>query len=270
MKQFTQKILFIGCGNMGSALVEGLCQDGWHRKMEFHLFDRISSRAEALSQRFNLKTAKPPFDGKQYHFIFLAVKPKDLPSVTPLLENLAGSTIVSLLAGTSINKVSEALPGAQGYVRIMPNLCVEVGEAVIPVVFSDTVPQEHREDLLFLLASLGWVFEVQEAEIDSLTALSGSGPAFVALFIEAMMDGGVKLGIPWEKSLKVAIQTVLGSALLLKKKALHPGEFRSRVASPAGTTIFGLHALEEGKLKSTVMKALEVSFNRAKSLTSEE
>jgi len=270
MNQPVQKILFIGCGNMGNALVEGLCSDGWHKKMEFHLYDKVSSRAEALAQRFGLKTPKPPLDGNQYRFIFLVVKPKDLPSVVPILKNPANSIIISLLAGTSINKINEVLPGARGYVRIMPNLCAEVGEAVVPVVFSENIPQESKEDLLFLLASLGWIFETQEAEIDLLTALSGSAPAFVALFIEAMMDGGVKLGIPWEKSLKVAIQTVLGSALLLKKKALHPGEFRNQVASPAGTTIFGLQVLEEGKLKSTVMKALEASFNRAKSLTPEE
>ncbi|MEI6157682.1 MAG: pyrroline-5-carboxylate reductase dimerization domain-containing protein [Atribacterota bacterium] len=124
--------------------------------------------------------------------------------------------------------------------------------------------------MLFLFSTLGWVFEAQENEFDMLTAVSGSGPGLAAIFIEAMMDAGVKIGLPWEKSLKLVLQTVLGTAVLLKARNIHPGVLKNQVSSPGGTTIAGLQELERAGFRGTVMDGVEAAYRRIKKTVPEE
>lgn len=147
-------------------------------------------------------------------------------------------------------------------VRLMPNLAVEVGEGVVPVCFSPGLDEDDQGEILFFLSSLGWVFEATENNLDYYTALSGSGPGFISVFIEALADGGVNIGIPWETSLKLALQTVGGTASLLKEKRCHPGVLKNQVASPGGTTIAGIRCLEDGGVRAAVMKAVETAYRK--------
>lgn len=254
-------ILFFGCGNMGSALVRGLVRDGWHRKYRFLLFDKVTERAQNLAASCGVTWVEDPLLYPP-RFVFFAVKPKDVREAALALASWREGVLVSVVAGVSVGEL-------KGYfsvpiVRMMPNLCVEVGEGVVPVHFSQEVPEECREELLFLLASLGWVFEVGEEELGSLTALSGSGPGIVARFIEGLMDGGVKIGLPWEKSLHLAVQTVLGTALFLKEKRMHPGVLKNLVASPGGTTIAGLQVLEKAGFSGILMESIEAAYRRVR------
>lgn len=258
-------ILFVGCGNMGSAMVRGLVRDGWHKKYCFYLFDRIEKKAQNLSDSLGLCWIQDPLLCSP-KFIFFAVKPKDVPEAAKSLSSLKEGVLVSVVAGVKTEELQKYFP-LHKIVRIMPNLCVEVGEGVIPVHFGRDMEESHREDLLFLLASLGWVFEASEEEMEVLTALSGSGPGLVALFIEGMMDGGVKIGLPWEKSLRVVAQTVLGTALLLKERGMHPGMFKNLVASPAGTTIAGIKVLERSGFRGILMESVEATYERVQELT---
>ncbi|MBC7218456.1 MAG: pyrroline-5-carboxylate reductase [Candidatus Caldatribacterium sp.] len=256
-------ILFFGCGSMGSALVRGLARDGWHKKYHFLLFDKVKERAQNLASSCGGTWVDNPllYPPK---FVFFAVKPKDVQEAAQNLSSWQEGVLVSVVAGVTVQELKEyfALP----VVRMMPNLCVEVGEGVVPVHFSPEVKEEDREELLFLLASLGWVFEANEEELGLFTALSGSGPGIVARFVEGLMDGGVKIGLPWEKSLRLAVQTVLGTALLLKEKGVHPGVLKNLVASPGGTTIAGLHVLERAGFGGILMESIEATYQRVQEL----
>lgn len=253
-------ILFFGCGNMGSALVRGLVRDGWHRKYRFLLFDKVAERAQSLAASCNVTWVEDPLLYPP-RFVFFAVKPKDVQEAALALSSWRGGVLVSVVAGVSVGELRRYFSAP--IVRMMPNLCVEVGEGVVPVHFSQEVSEEYREELLFLLASLGWVFEVEEGELGLLTALSGSGPGIVARFVEGLMDGGVKIGLPWEKSLRLAVQTVLGTALLLKERGTHPGVLKNLVASPGGTTIAGLHVLERAGFTGILIESVEAAYRRA-------
>jgi len=262
-------ILFVGCGNMGSALIQGLCRDNWHKKFRFFLLDQVAEKARSLASSLGLEWVDSLNNLETPRFVFLAVKPKDVKDALFSLQNFSQSVFISVAAGVKIKDLEKFLP-QQAVVRIMPNLCVEVGEGVVPVCFSPAVKTEEREDLLFLFSSLGWVFEAEEEDLDLFTALSGSGPGFIALFIESLADGGVKIGIPWEKSLKIATQTVLGVASLLKTRGMHPAQLKNWVASPGGTTIAGIKKLEEGAFRGLVMGGVEEAFKRAKNMGEEE
>jgi len=262
-------ILFVGCGNMGSALIRGLCRDNWHKKFRFFLLDQVVEKARTLASSLDLEWVENLNNLEAPRFVFLAVKPKDVKKVLLSLRNFSQSVFVSVAAGVKIKGLEELIP-QQAIVRIMPNLCVEVGEGVVPVCFSPMVKTEEREDLLFLFSSLGWVFEAEEEDLDLFTALSGSGPGFIALFIEALADGGVKIGIPWERSLKIATQTVLGVASLLKSRDMHPAQLKNWVASPGGTTIAGIKKMEEGAFRGLVMGGVEEAYRRAKNIEDEE
>ncbi|MEN3202458.1 MAG: pyrroline-5-carboxylate reductase [Atribacterota bacterium] len=259
-----KNILFFGCGNMGSALVRGLVRDGWHGKYHFLLFDKVRERAQDLATSCNVTWVEDPLLYPP-HFVFFAVKPKDVPEAASYLSSWREGILVSVVAGLSVKELKEYFSAP--IVRVMPNLCVEVGEGVVPVHFSQEVPEEHREELLFLFASLGWVFEAAEEELSLLTALSGSGPGIVARFIEGLMDGGVKIGLPWEKSLRLAVQTVLGTALLLKERRMHPGVLKNLVASPGGTTIAGLHVLERAGFGGILIESVEAAYRRITELS---
>ncbi|MGQ9472555.1 MAG: pyrroline-5-carboxylate reductase [Candidatus Caldatribacteriaceae bacterium] len=254
-------ILFIGCGNMGRALVKGLGQDNWHKKFRFLLYDLVPERSQSLAEELGVEQVVTP-EGLSPRFVFLAVKPKDVAGLANIISNFGDATFISVVAGISLQQWQEFLFPEVKVVRLMPNLCVEVGEGVVPFCFSDTVPQSEREELLFLLSSLGWIFETPEENFDCLTALSGSGPGLIAMFIEAMMDGGVAMGLPWEVSLKVALQTVLGTVVLLKTRGLHPAHFKNLVASPGGTTIAGIKAFEERGFRGMVMEGFEKAYER--------
>ncbi|MEN3185847.1 MAG: pyrroline-5-carboxylate reductase [Atribacterota bacterium] len=264
----TDSILFLGCGNMGSALVKGLWRDNWHKKFHFFLYDVLPERSQELANVLGLQNIEA-FDGLSPRFVFVAVKPGNVEEACKVLKLFQHTTFISVVAGFSLGRWQELLGKETKLVRLMPNLCVEVGEGVVPICFSESVPQEEREELLFLLSSLGWIFETQEENLGYFTALSGSGPGMIAMFIEGMMDEGVAMGLPWETSLKIALQTVLGTATLLKTKKLHPAHFKNLVASPGGTTIAGIKALEKRGFKGIVMEGFEEAYERLVALFAE-
>jgi len=256
-----ESILLVGCGNMGSALVRGLCRDHWHKKFRFLLYDAVEEKSAQLAQELKLESVKD-MEGISPHFLILAVKPKDVEVAFKIVNKFPQAIILSVVAGVNIHSLTQLFAHGGKIVRLMPNLCVEVGEGVVPISFSDALHSTEKEEILFLLSSLGWVLEVEERYLDYFTVLSGSGPALVALFIEGMMDAGVEMGIPWETSFKVALQTVLGTASLLKDKELHPAYFKNLVASPGGITIAGVRALKRHGFEGIVMEGFREAYKR--------
>lgn len=224
-------------------------------------------------------------------FVFLAVKPQVLENVlieiTPALQSRLSTRdpviLVSMAAGWSIDKIQRtlgiAVPSStfpefsnlqayrQPVIRIMPNTPALIGQGIIAITAAKEVPSERIDALQKILALAGIVDRVDETILDAVTALSGSGPAYVYLFIEALADGGVLAGLSHEKALRYAVQTVLGSAMMVKETAAHPALLKNMVASPGGTTIAGLAVLEKGALRGTIMAAVEAALKRAKELS---
>jgi len=264
-------ILVVGCGNMGSAMVRGLCLDKWNTKYEFLLYDTVHSKASLLATDLGLSALSTLREVQSEPFlVLLAVKPHQIESVCQELVGFQKSIFMSVAASISLERLQRYLGQNKPIVRVMPNLGVEVGEGVLAIGFNPLLTEENREDLLFLFSSLGWVFEADEKDFDQITALSGSGPGLTAVFVEAMMDAGVNIGIPWEKSLKLVIQTILGTATWLKTRNCHPGQLKNMVCSPGGTTIAGIQRLELAGFRGIIMDGIEAAYKRSKNIMVEE
>ncbi|GHU55568.1 pyrroline-5-carboxylate reductase [Spirochaetia bacterium] len=270
-------IACIGSGNMGNALMKGAAASIGGGNIGFSDTDKAKARAAAKSLKAVVYASNTEAAQKA-DYIFLAVKPQALGAVleeiAPVIQRrvTAGGAakkipaLVSMAAGWSIAKV-QAMAGAHvPVIRIMPNTPALIGQGMIALAASAEVPAGRIAELEKILSTAGDVDRVEEKYLDAVTGLSGSGPAFVYLFIEALADGGVRSGLPRDKALRYAAQTVLGSAAMVKETGKHPGELKDMVTSPAGTTIAGVAALEKGAFRGVVMDAVEAAWRRAKEL----
>jgi pyrroline-5-carboxylate reductase len=263
-------IVCIGSGNMGFALMKSVSGIAAGAKIFFT--DADIEKARNAADSLKAQTIESNAEAaKKGDYIFLAVKPQVLPQV---LSEIAGDAkerinagnppvIVSMAAGWSIKKIQAATSVKLPVVRLMPNTPALIGKGVIALAASPEVTSEKIQELKKVLEGAGFVDQLEESYMDAVTGLSGSGPAFVYLFIEALADGGVKAGLTRDKALKYAAQTVIGAAAMVQETGKHPGELKDMVASPGGTTIEGIAALEEGAFRGTVIKAVEAAYRRA-------
>jgi pyrroline-5-carboxylate reductase len=286
-------IACIGSGNMGSALMKGAVKILGAEHVGFT--DADQDKAQALAKEMGAKVYPSNYDAvKAADFVFLAVKPQVLGTV---LEEIAPAlrmrvdqqrpvTLVSMAPGWTIKKlqilldvgsvaklmgpdwseVNPTLTKPIPVVRIMPNTPALVSQGVITLAASSQVSEETLTELEKILGAAGMVDRIDENYMNAVTGLSGSGPAFVYLFIEALADGGVQAGLPRDKALRYAAQTVLGAAAMVKETGKHPGELKDMVTSPGGTTIAGVAALENGAFRGTVMNAVDAAYRRSKEL----
>ncbi|GHU70638.1 pyrroline-5-carboxylate reductase [Spirochaetia bacterium] len=275
-------IACIGSGNMGNALMKGAAASIGGGNIGFSDTDKTKARAVAKNLKAVVYASNIEAVQKA-DYIFLAVKPQVLGAVleeiAPAIQRriTAGNaakaasakpggkipTLVSMAAGWSIAKVQAMAGVHMPVIRIMPNTPALIGQGMIALAASAEVPANKIAELEKILKSAGEVDRIEEKYLDAVTGLSGSGPAFVYLFIEALADGGVRAGLPRDKALRYAAQTVLGSAAMVKETGKHPGELKDMVTSPAGTTIAGVAALEKGAFRGTVMAAVEAAWRRA-------
>ncbi len=264
------KIGIIGIGNMGEAILKGILQRTEIKPDEIIVSDINNERINQIVNQYGVAGTE---DNRRLvklsEYIFLVVKPKDLAkTIEPLTDYFnKDKVLISVLAGVKIDKIKNFLVGSVPVARIMPNTPVLVGEGAIGVSFDDQISDDKKRYILNLLNTLGETIVIPENLMDAVTGLSGSGPAYVFNFIDSLAQGGVKQGLSYDDALKLATQTVLGAAKMLKETGEHPSVLRDKVTSPAGTTIYGLHALEEGSFKNTVMKAVEEATKRSKELS---
>jgi pyrroline-5-carboxylate reductase len=261
---------------MGNALMKGAAARG----IRTGFSDAEGQKAELAARALGgVVYASNTEAANQGDYVFLAVKPQAAPGVLAeiapaLRKRLAAgnpAVLVSMAAGWSIEKIQAALaehgPGAPlPVVRIMPNTPALISRGMIALAASPEVAPEKTGELEKILGAAGLVDPVEEKYMDAVTALSGSGPAYVYLFIEALADGGVRAGLPRDKALRYAAQTVLGAAAMVQETGKHPGELKDMVTSPGGTTIAGVAALENGAFRGTVMNAVEAAWKRSKEL----
>ncbi len=197
--------------------------------------------------------------------LLLAVKPQVLDMAIANLTPNPSSTVISILAGVTLNKLEQAFP-QQPVIRVMPNTPATVGAGMTAIAAGTHTQPQHIEQAKSIFTAVGEVVEVPESSMDAVTGLSGSGPAFVALAIEALADGGVASGLPRAIALQLATQTVLGTATLVKETGIHPGALKDRVTSPGGTTIAGVAKLESVGFRSALIEAVKTATTRSKEL----
>lgn len=260
------RIGFLGAGKMATALAQGWLTAGLAVAKDVCASDPVP----AARDHFTKTTGAVSFPDNprivaQSDLIVIAVKPQNLPEllreIQPTLQ--PRHLLISIAAGITLQQIADAVGIERRIVRVMPNTPCLVGASASAFAASPQATGADIELTQRLLASVGRAVQVPEKLLDAVTGLSGSGPAYVAVMIEALADGGVRMGLPRDLALLLATQTVLGSAKLLLESGLHPGQLKDMVASPAGTTIAGLHALERGGFRAALMDAVEAATLRA-------
>ena len=253
---------FIGCGNMGGAIARAVVQVAGAENV--FLANRTRAKADALARELGC-TAVSNAEAAGCDFLFLGVKPHlmgaMLKALSPQLEANPDTILVSMAAGLTTGQIREMAGTRQGVIRIMPNTPSSIGAGMIQYCTLD-IPQAKLDAFLALMAPCGRLDALDEHLIDAASAVSGSGPAFAYLFLEALADGGVACGLPREKALTYAAQMLIGSAQLLLSTESHPGSLKDAVCSPAGSTIQGVRALEQQAFRSAVINAVIATHQR--------
>lgn len=265
----TVKFGFIGTGNMGAALSRAVikCVGG----SEVILADKNATKSELLATELNCSFGEISAVASSAKFIFLGVKPQvmreALESIKPILEKRTDRfVLVSMAAGVSISSITEMLGKNYPIIRIMPNTPVSVGKGMILYTASKEVFIDEIGDFSKGLEKAGKLDKLDEGLIDAASALSGCGPAFVYMFAQSLADGAVECGLPRDKAILYASQTLSGAAELLLVSGKHAGVLKDEVCSPGGSTIAGVHTLEENSFRGSVMDAVKSSFDRTKEL----
>ncbi len=260
------KIGFIGAGNMGSALISGLVSKNFIDNI--NLFDTNTVKAGEIGEKYGVSVSESPEAlVSQSEIIIIAVKPGDVAEVLSGIGKLDKNKIVlSIAAGVKLESLEKALGADRKLIRVMPNTPALVGEGMSVLSPNSSVDKESLEAVKEIFQFTGNVLVLPEKHMDAVTGLSGSGPAYVFSFIQALADGGVKMGLPRREAEILAAQTVLGSAKMVLESSEGPVELRNRVTSPGGTTIEGLHSLEKGGFSGLIMDAVEAATKRSKDL----
>ncbi|HEX9995879.1 MAG TPA: pyrroline-5-carboxylate reductase [Abditibacterium sp.] len=262
-------LAFLGAGAMGEALTRGLLRAGVYSPEHIVLFDVDAPRVEKLAGSLGVRYAASPLEAVQgAEAILVAVKPQIIEkALEPLRDAVSpAQTVISIAAGVSTARLEACFSQDVPVVRVMPNTSALVGAAASAICAGTFAQSENLALAKTIFEAVGLAVETDEKLLDAVTGLSGSGPAYVFLFIEALADGGVRAGLPRDVALKLAAQTVMGSAQMQIETMEHPGVLKDRVASPGGTTIAGVHALENGGFRGSVMDAVLAATERSQEL----
>jgi len=266
----SKKLGFIGGGNMAEAMIKGLISAGFVDAKSIFVSDVVPNRLEFLHSEYKVKTTSDNRElVEKSDILILAVKPQVVQKVLENVRDLidAKKLLVSIAAGVPITTILAVLKSGldrkYNVVRTMPNTPALVQEGVTAIAAGEDVSKVDIQIAHRLFEAVGKTVDVDEVHLDAVTGLSGSGPAYIFMIIEALSDAGVKMGLSRDVANILTIQTVLGSAKLAWESKKHPGELKDMVTSPGGTTISGLHTLEAGGLRTTLMNAVQAATKRS-------
>jgi len=260
---------FIGAGKMATALAKGFLRAGLVSAEDLIASDASAAARGAFEKETGARTAEENAAVVQAAAVLiLAVKPDQVGGVLGEIRGALSpkQLVVSIAAGVTLAKLEAGLGAGTRLIRVMPNTPALVGASATGFAAGKSALPADAALAQQLFSSVGVAFQVKESLLDAVTGLSGSGPAYVYLFIEALSDGGVAAGLPREAATRLAAQTVLGSARMVLETGLHPGALKDMVTSPGGTTIEGIHELELGGLRGTVMSAVRAAADKSKKL----
>ncbi|HEY9899469.1 MAG TPA: pyrroline-5-carboxylate reductase [Pantanalinema sp.] len=263
----TPSLAVIGGGTMAEALVKGLLGKGLHAPASILVSDPLEARRDYLHATYGVATTARNAECLQAPAIVLAVKPA---SVQEVLGEVGpswrpGALAISIVAGFTLDRLHEHL-GQAPIVRAMPNTPCVIGQGITAIAGNDRADANHLEVARAIFGAVGEVLELPESYFDAVTGLSGSGPAYVTLIVEALIDAGVQQGLPRRIARELVCQTVVGSAMLVQQSGKHPAELKDQVVTPAGTTAAGLQVLEEAAVRATLCLAVKAATQRSKEL----
>ncbi|MFX0104933.1 MAG: pyrroline-5-carboxylate reductase [Candidatus Hodarchaeota archaeon] len=261
----------IGIGKIGTALLKRIICTHTIEEDKIIIYDVDNTHLNERSIEFNVDAAKSNAElVKSSKYIIIAVIPQVINKVLQEISAVItkSQTLISIAAGISLNHINKFIDQNIGLIRVMTNTPALIGAAATVIAYNDNVKEKQLEVVKKIFNAVGMVIELEEKHIDAVTGLSGSGPAYIFIIIEALADGGVKMGLPRDISQKLAAQTVLGAAKLLLETNIHPGELKDMVATPGGTTITAIHELESAKLRATLIRAVEAATIKSQSLNS--
>ncbi|HZL74341.1 MAG TPA: pyrroline-5-carboxylate reductase [Propionibacteriaceae bacterium] len=260
-------LAILGAGVMGETVLSGLLRAGWHAD-QIVATDRRLERQHELTARYGIKMLQNTEAVADAETVILVVKPQDM---SDLLEEIAeaikpGTLVVSLAAGVDTTFIESRLPEGVAVVRVMPNTPAQVDEGMAAISPGSHSTQDHLDRVTEILSATGRVITVPERYQDAVTAISGTGPAYLFFVVEAMIEAGVHLGLPRDTATELVVQTMLGSAKLLRETGEHPTVLRERVTSPGGTTAAAVRQLEDHKVRAAFLRAMEAARDRSREL----
>ena len=265
-----KKISIIGTGNMGEALVSGLVASGSCNPEDMICTDIREDQLKSVKEKYSVITTTNNTEAVEAgEIVIYAVKPQIIAAVFRETASALDMSklIISIAAGVPLAAIESCLNKKLRLIRVMPNIAAFVRESATVVAAGENATENDIKLAMTIFDSMGKsIFIKENVLMDAITGLSGSGPAYIFLIVEALADAGVKVGISRQEALFLSIQTVLGAAKLLMETQEHPGRLRDMVTSPGGTAIAGIHTLEKGGLRTTLINAVEVATNRSKEL----
>ena len=263
------QIAIIGAGVMGETLVSGLLRAG-RQPDDIVIAERREDRAAELTERYGIKVMDNAEAAGSAGTVVLVVKPQDMAGVlVEIADHMRpGALVISLAAGTTTAFLEERLPAGTAVVRVMPNTPALVDEGMAAISPGSSCDEKHLDEAEALMSSVGRVIRVPEKQQDAVTAISGSGPAYLFFVVESMIEAGVHLGLPRSTATQLAVQTAFGSAKLLRETGQHPTVLREQVTSPGGTTAAALRELESHSVRAAFLAALEAARDRSEELGS--
>lgn len=267
--KITGRIGFLGGGRMAEALIKGIIQAGLFAAKQIVAVDPAADRRQLLAKQYKVDVAEDSAVLAACEIVVLAVKPQVLPG---LLQGKRAhfnkqQLVISIAAGVSLGVLESSLAGCDcRVVRVMPNTPALIMEGAAALCGGSLANDADLETATAIFDAVGKSVVLSEAEIDAVTGLSGSGPAYVFSFIEALIDGGVKVGLNRPVAETLALQTVLGSVKLAIETGMHPADLRAMVTSPGGTTIAGLHEMERAGFQGIIMDTIEAATKRSREL----
>ena len=263
------KITIIGAGNIAEALVSGILKAGLADSKNIYVTDLAPSRLEHFYSLYNIRGGSDNLAATQSaNIVILAVKPQVMDKVLEEIKDAGTSSrlFITVAAGYPIERMLSHLNPQAAVIRAMPNTPSIILEGVTALAAGPGVSPDQIQVAVDIFGAVGKTVQIEEGLLDAVTGLSGSGPAYVYVIIEALADGGVRMGIPRKVAQILAAQTLLGTAKMVLELDDHPGALKDRVTSPGGTTIAGLHKLEQGRLRATLMNAVEAATRRSQEL----
>jgi pyrroline-5-carboxylate reductase len=266
---FDKSIGFLGAGNMAEALIRGLVRGGHVAAPRVLASAPRRDRLDELARAYGIAvTTSNPELARSVDVLVLSVKPQILPKVVREIADdvRRDALIVSVAAGVDTATIEGLLPPGMRVVRSMPNTPALVGAGATAISAGREATDDDMALARFVFDAVGMTVVLDEGQLDAVTGLSGSGPAYIFLILEALADAGVKVGLSRRNAQRLAAQTVMGSAKLLLETDEHPGKLKDMVTSPGGTAIAGLHTLEQGGLRTTLINAVETATHRAREL----
>lgn len=257
----------IGCGKMGQAILNGLQNSSFYKNLSINIFDPFIDKNNKLFKDKNILNDENEII-KQSQYIIIAVKPQEFDNLfkETSFDNENNKIIISIVAGITLKKINSKFNDKFITFRVMPNTPALIGQGITAISYDKSNKSLSEENISFvenIFNSVGETIFLDEKYLNAVTGLSGSGPAYVYTFIESLADGGVLMGLPKDIALKLACQTIIGSANMVNETKLHPAILKDQVTSPAGTTISGLSALEKNNFRSACIQAVQSATQKS-------